>query len=891
MGLQRQVNKGLVLKVAAQFIILTIGIIFTYTQHTRHQKELDFKILTALNNRIALLSSGISNRLGLYQYGLFGLKGFIHGIGIDNLNYNTISSYSNSRNYTLEFPGANGVGFIKKIAPSSLKEFLELAKNERPDRTFNLKTLSAHGKDLFIIQYIFPEKNNSQAIGLNIGSESIRREVALKSAITNQVQLSAPITLVQAGKKTKQGFIILLPIYKVVNTPIDQPQRLENLLGWAYSPLLINSILDSLSKTDENYLTITDINNDTESEIFSYGNKDNNSKFNVSSIAQVLGRNWKVTLHGSDSFIKKLHLPNEYQALVNGAFLTIIAMLLVFAIQLLVHRKAQRIQLRVEAEKKHKQVLEYANSKLETEVKLRTQQIADISTLQRSILDSASYSIISTDKSGLITEFNPAAEKLLGYKANDIIGVTSPNLFHIEDEIIEKAKQLSKELQTPVEPSFNVFVIKATPTEPDVNQWTYVDYNGKHIQVNLSVTSLLNNKGQVVGFLGIAFDLTQQIKHEEALAKAKELAEESSKAKSEFLANMSHEIRTPMNGILGTLQLLQEQPLNDKSKVFLKKALYSTRSLTTIINDILDFSKIEAGKLSLENKPFELYELINHLESDLGIPAKEKNIYLRFISNIEHKYWEGDAVRLRQIFLNLISNAIKFTHDGGVTVEFKLTDDNKICGVISDTGIGISQDVIDRLFERFEQAETSTTREYGGTGLGLPITKSLINLMKGEIKVTSKLGTGSQFFVYLPLKQADIKPVDINSKNLEFPDLINKTILIAEDNKINQLVASAMLEPTHANIVIANNGLEAIELYKELLPDIILMDIQMPKMDGFEACKKIKEIDDKQIIVALTANVFTEQKELYKKLFDGYISKPIEKHELIKALHIISSVG
>ena len=138
---------------------------------------------------------------------------------------------------------------------------------------------------------------------------------------------------------------------------------------------------------------------------------------------------------------------------------------------------------------------------------------------------------------------------------------------------------------------------------------------------------------------------------------------------------------------------------------------------------------------------------------------------------MKHKYWEGDAVRLRQIFLNLISNAIKFTHDGGVTVEFKLTDDNKICGVISDTGIGISQDVIDRLFERFEQAETSTTREYGGTGLGLPITKSLINLMKGEIKVTSKLGSGSQFFVYLPLKQADIKPIDINSKNLEFPDL------------------------------------------------------------------------------------------------------------------------
>ncbi|MBH0058535.1 CHASE domain-containing protein [Pseudoalteromonas sp. SWXJZ94C] len=886
----RWANKGFLLQVTLQFTLLIIGIIFTYSQHIKYQQELDSKIATALDNRLTTLTTGISNRVDLYKYGLFGLKGFIHGIGIDNLDYQAISDYSHSRNYALEFPGANGIGYIKKVPSNQLTQFLENAKNERPDKTFNLKELSSYDDERFLIQYIFPEKNNLQAIGLDIGSESMRRKAALYSAMNNSAQLSAPITLVQANEKAQQGFLILIPVYKNIIVPEDKTQRLKDLIGWTYSPLLINNILDSLSQVDENYLSISDLYNNSESTFFNYGDEGNNSKFFVSSTTHIMGRDWKITLHGSNAFIENLHLPNKYKALVDGGFLTILAMLFIFALQLFFYRKAQRIQLEVETAKKHKKILEHANSTLETEVKLRTQQIADISTLQRSILDSASYSIIATDKDGLITEFNPAAEKLLGYKANEVIGITNPALFHMEDEIVEKAKQLSIELNKHIEPGFNALVIKATPTEPDVNQWTYVDSNGKHIQISLSVTSLLNNKAQVVGFLGIAFDLTQQIKHEEALAQAKELAEQSSKAKSEFLANMSHEIRTPMNGILGTLQLLQEQPLNVKSKIFLKKALYSTRSLTTIINDILDFSKIEAGKLSLENKPFELYELINHLESDLGIPAKEKNIYLRFISNIEHKYWEGDSVRLRQIFLNLISNAIKFTHDGGVTVEFKLTDDNKICGVISDTGIGISQDVIDRLFERFEQAETSTTREYGGTGLGLPITKSLINLMKGEIKVTSKLGSGSKFFVYLPLKQADIKPMDINLKNLAFPDLTNKTILIAEDNKINQLVASAMLEPTHANIVIANNGLEAIELYKKLLPDIILMDIQMPKMDGFEACKKIKEINDKQIIVALTANVFTEQKELYKKLFDGYISKPIEKHELIKALHIISSI-
>ncbi|GAA81563.1 CHASE domain-containing protein [Pseudoalteromonas sp. BSi20495] len=881
-----RINNGLLLQVIIQIIILIIGATFTYSQHIQYQRERNAVISTALNNRLSSLSTGIINRVNLYQYGLFGLKGFIHGIGIDNLNYQAMQNYSNSRNYALEFPGADGIGFIKRVSPAHLDQFLEHAKNERPDNTFSLKSLKDDNDEHFIIQYIFPEKNNSKALGLDIGSENIRRQAALNSAINNSTQLSAPITLVQADKKPQQGFLILLPVYQQNIVPKNTQHRLDKLVGWAYAPLLINNILESLSQVDENSLSISDLNNSTEFTFFNYGNKNNNTAFQTSNTINIMGRSWKVTLYGSQSFIANLHLANKYQALVDGVFLTVFLMFFIFALQLFFYRRAQRIKLKVEAAKKHEQILEQANSKLEIEVKLRTQQIADISTLQRSILDSASYSIIATDKDGLITEFNPAAEKLLGYKASEIIGIKNPSIFHVEDEVVKKAQQLTKELNKPIKPGFEVFVVKATPTEPDINQWTYIDSNGKHIQINLSITSLLNNRGQVVGFLGIAFDLTQQIKHEEALAQAKELAEQSSKAKSEFLANMSHEIRTPMNGILGTLQLLQEQPLNEKSQEYLKKSLYSTRALTTIINDILDFSKIEAGKLSLESMHFELNELINHLESDLALFANEKGIYLRFISNIDHNYWIGDPVRLRQIFINLISNAIKFTHEGGVTVEFKLTDDNKIYGIVSDTGIGISQNAIDRLFERFEQAETSTTREYGGTGLGLPITKSLISLMKGEIKVTSTLNSGSQFCVYLPLKKANIKAIDLNTKYLEFPDLSNKTILIAEDNKINQLVATAMLEPTKANIVIANNGLEAIALYESLLPDIILMDIQMPKMDGFEACKKIKKINSKQVIIALTANVFTEQKELYKQLFDGYISKPIEKQELIKALHM-----
>ncbi|PKG66295.1 MULTISPECIES: CHASE domain-containing protein [Pseudoalteromonas] len=887
----RPVNKGLLISLLPHVILLVTGIILTYFAHIKHQESIDNKIISSLNNRLSSISTGINSRLDLYQYGLFGLKGFVHGIGASNLNYQAISNYSGSRNYAKEFPGANGIGYIKKVGVEQLNNFLNDAKNDRPDQTFNLNTLVATSDEHFIIQYIFPEQKNLQAIGLDIGSESMRKQAALNAAINNTTQLTAPLTLVQASKLSHQGFLILVPIYKTITISDNKKQRLNELLGWAYSPLLIDKILDSLSHIDENQLTISDLNNSTETDFFSYGIKSTTNDYQLTKIIKLMGRTWKITINASDAFIYNLHLPSQYQAIVNGSFATIGCMFIAFLMQLFIFRRSQRIKRKTLQAKKNKLALQQTNLKLEKEVKLRTKEIADISMLQQSILNSASYSIIATDINGLITLFNPASEKLLGYKAQDVIGIENPGIFHLKEEIIKKAKQLSAELNEPVFPGFEVFILKATATEPDINQWTYISSTGEHIQVNISVTSLLNNENEIVGYLGVAYDLTEQINHEQALGHAKELAEQASQAKSEFLANMSHEIRTPMNGILGTLQLLQEQPLNEKSKEYLKKSLYSTRSLTTIINDILDFSKIEAGKLSLEYKSFDLFELIHHLESDLGLQASDKNIYLKFIINIEHKYWVGDPVRLRQIFLNLISNAIKFTSQGGVTVTFRLTDENKICCCISDTGIGISEQAIERLFERFEQAEQSTTREYGGTGLGLPITKSLIGLMNGEIKVTSQLDSGSQFYVYLPLKQAQIDESTLITKNVELPDLSGKTILLAEDNKINQLVASAMLEPTKATIIIANNGLEAISLYESHKPDIIFMDIQMPKMDGLQACKKIKALNSEQIVIALTANVFTEQKEIYRQLFDGYVSKPIEKHELVGMLSTLYLVN
>lgn len=873
------------MQVFIQLFIIIVGTSITVFNHTKHLEMLDSQVTEALNKRLNVITTGINDRLDLYHYGLNAIRSAIHGIGIDNLNYQTIANYSYSHNDQLELPGANGIGFIKSVSRKELSNFLIDAQNDRPDNNFKVKLLNNHVRTQFIIQYIFPEDKNKQAIGLDIGSETMRRTAALNAASNNQVQLTGPITLVQANKKAKQGFLILLPVYKSIIAPTNSEERINELIGWTYSPLLIDEVLKSLESFDLNHLRITDVSDSAPLTFFTYGNEQDITDYVVSSNASVMGRNWNITLEGTNAFIDELRLPQKYEVLLNGGLLTLLVMLTVLAGQLVYYRKAQKAYIEKELAKKYEQALEKANISLEAEIKARTEQLAKTNMLQRSILNSASYSVIATDIKGVITEFNPAAEKLLGYKAAEIIGIETPALFHIEEEVIAQAKRLSKELNMPVGANFDVFALKASMMRSDVNQWTYKTATGKFIQVKLNITAMLNNNEEVVGYVGIAYDLTAQIAHEKALADAKNQAEKASLAKSEFLANMSHEIRTPMNGIFGTLQLLQELSLNNKAQEYVKTALYSTKALTTIINDILDFSKIEAGKLSIENKTFELDELITCLHSDLSIPANDKNLNLTFNLSVEQNYWLGDSVRLRQVFLNVIANAIKFTHKGGITIDITLNEQGALVFVVADTGIGMSQEAISRLFKRFEQADASTTREYGGTGLGLSITRSLIELMNGTITVESELNVGSKFIITLPLKKAEAIANNKSVKALKHPDLSGKIILLAEDNKINQVVATAMLEPCNATIVIANNGLEAISLYKEISPDIIFMDIQMPKMDGVEACKKIKRLDNDQIIIALTANVLSEQKALYKKHFNGYLAKPIEKAELIEMLH------
>lgn len=479
-----------------------------------------------------------------------------------------------------------------------------------------------------------------------------------------------------------------------------------------------------------------------------------------------------------------------------------------------------------------------------------------------------------TDKRGIITHASEALLKLSGYSQDELLGRTHSLLRH-EDMEASVYENMWK-------------------TILDKKQWEGEVKNtrkdGSIYWAQLTIQPELDDKGEIEGFTTYRVDITYQ--KEVELEKQK--TQNALAFKSQFLSNMSHEIRTPLNGIIGLVYVALKTQLDEHQKSILHKVQSTSTILLGVINDILDISKIESGKMTIEIAPFDLKSVVGNIEDMMIDKAKDKGIFFKTqYAGLSNFHFLGDSLRISQVLTNLLSNAIKFTSEGGVIVIVEQIKPNALLFKVSDTGIGLKKESLATLFEEFTQADMSTSRKYGGTGLGLSISKNLVELMNGTITVHSEFGKGSEFSFELPLEATDLLREtaqnaidDFNALERKVNALQGVKILVAEDNATNRMVLEMILDDTSLEIEFARDGAIALENFKQNNDyDLILMDLQMPNMNGFEATKAIREFDKEIPIIALSANVMKE--DVDKALEAGvndYLVKPIDVAKLYAAL-------
>jgi PAS domain S-box-containing protein len=491
----------------------------------------------------------------------------------------------------------------------------------------------------------------------------------------------------------------------------------------------------------------------------------------------------------------------------------------------------------------------------------------------KSVVEDGSDIIFIVDFQGIIHYHNPSVKGVLGYNRNSLVG---KNFF---DYVLpQTVGELRKRYKTSTQKKFSASV-----------EFQFLCRNKSYKYLEFNSINLKFKEG-ISGLILDCRDITQRKKDAQELLRAQ-------KAKELFLANISHEIRTPINGIAGMASLLGNNPLPEDQLTYINAIKSASDNLKVIINDILDLASIESGKLKFENIGFSLTDLLATLENLFTIQAKEKRIVLNIhVAKSANKILLGDPVRLNQILTNLISNAIKFTHSGFIKVAVSA---NRLSSkklnlkiTIEDTGIGIPVEKQSAIFESFNQADASVTRKYGGTGLGLTIVKQLVELQKGTVSVESKENIGSVFLVTIPysigtLKNIVDKPL-YNGLTKNSNTLKDFSVLLVEDNEINRLYASSIIKAWGCNFDTAENGYEAIQKLKSTSYSVVLMDIQMPIMDGFETTKAIRSFNSaiKNVpIVAITANATKKDIEKCKAAgMNDCIAKPFTPEELFSIL-------
>jgi PAS domain S-box-containing protein len=517
--------------------------------------------------------------------------------------------------------------------------------------------------------------------------------------------------------------------------------------------------------------------------------------------------------------------------------------------------------------------------------------------LQNAILTSANFSIIATDEKGIIQLFNVGAQRMLGYRAAEVVNKISPSDMHDPQEVRERAEALTLELGTTIAQGFEALAFKASREIEDIYELTYICKDGSRFPAIVSITALRDDYGVIIGYLLIGTDNSVRKRVESELNEAMAAADKANRAKSEFLSSMSHELRTPLNAILGFAQLLEtgSPAPTATQKRNIEQILKAGWYLLELINEILDLALIESGKLTLSNEPVSLAEVMVECRAMIEPQARTRGLGMKFPQFEVPRFITADRTRIKQVLINLLFNAIKYNRpQGAVAVECQLVAPDSIRICVRDTGVGLAPEQLAQLFQPFNRLGKEASAEEG-TGIGLVVTKRLVELMGGKIGADSTVGVGSVFWVEFPLAAAPhLAVLESELAATARPQVADgtpmRTLLYVEDNPANlELVEQLVARRSDLRLLSAADGTLGIEYARACLPEVILMDINLPGVSGIEAMK-ILRADPATAhipIIALSANAVPRDIERGLEAgFFNYITKPIMVNQFMDALDV-----
>ncbi len=817
-------------------------------------------------------------RMQRYEYGLRGARGAVIGAGGSSINRLRFEAYARSRDIDREFPGARGFGYIRRVSPAHLNDFLAQAQAEF-NGPFRLRQFAPHTGDLYVIHYIEPSGRNREANGLDLASEPTRKAAADSAMKSGEPTLSGPITLVQASGARSRGMLLLLPVYRADQTPFNEAERLQATEGWAYAPLLIDEVIGNLALMDRHYgLRIRDVTAAPSVQFFQSARDpeltaSTQSLLHVRQDLQMFGRRWELELQSTPEFEQDLSLTPAH---VPGLLTVVVSSLLSALVYALLAHWSQLARL--------------------------NEQQARLATMAASANDA----IIGTDLQGTITEWNDAASRMLGQTRPQALGQSMVRLLAPPYLRPQAEQHMKRALEGQRVPPTDFVCLKLDGTLLDVSLTLapVMDSPGKVMGCAITIRDITPQKIAAERILALNATLEQQVLERTAQAEA------ANRAKSAFLATMSHEIRTPMNALNGMAYLLGKSSLDERQRQYVATLQDACKDLLHIVDNVLDLSKIEAGQISLTPQPFRVTQLVDDVNRLFAANAQTKGLYL--VTQIDDGLAPelmGDPGRLKQMLSNLVGNAIKFTTEGGIAIEAQVaagpdtaSDPNVDLWLrVKDTGIGMSADTLQRLFTPYQQGHHDQAHNYGGTGLGLSIVKTLAELMGGEVGVRSVLGSGSEFWMRIPCAPVvrDGMSAEPNAPShsgfgglgspIGHQRLTGARILVVDDSEVNALIARQILLFEQADVRVETDARQAVTWLIDHPNDIdlVLMDVQMPEMDGREATRQLRaQHPDKALpILALSAGV-TEQERLQalQAGMNDFISKPFEAAQLVEAV-------